>query len=114
MGRTRPKSVVTFISRRCFVERAIDESAHAAVLREVSVDELLGLFGIDADLLRQSECRQSVHDAEVHCLGASAMLGVEVASRDAEDLRRRKRVNVFSSSIGLDQQLVFGEVCQQT
>ena len=47
-------------------------------------------------LLRQPERRQPVHDAEVHGLGAAAMLGVDLGRRHAEDLRRGERVNVLA------------------
>ena len=58
------------------LQRAIDERAHPRVFLEVRVDEALGLFLVDADLLRQPEGRQPIHDAEVHRLGAAAMFGV--------------------------------------
>ena len=59
----------------CLLERAVDEAANATVLFEVSVDELLGLARLDADLLGKSEGREAVDDAEVDGLGAAPVLG---------------------------------------
>ena len=60
-----------FLIAARLLQRAVDELAHAAVLLKISVDEVLGLLGVDANLLRQPEGRQSIDDAEVHRLGAA-------------------------------------------
>ena len=70
----------------CLLERAVDEAANAAVLFEVSVDELLGLARLDADLLGKSKGREAVNDAEIDGLGATPVLGVDHQRRNAKDL----------------------------
>src|SRR5271165_973670 len=95
------------------LEGAVDELAHACVLFEVGVDEALGLFLVDADLLREPEGRESVDDAEVDGLGAAAVLGVNHKRRHAEDLRGGEGVDVVAAAVGFDQQRVGGEVGEQ-
>ena len=41
------------------------------------------------------------------------MLGIELLARHPENLRCRERMNVLPRAIGLDQQLILGEVRQQ-
>ena len=74
---------------------------------------MLGLFGVNADLLRQPKRRQPINDAKVHRLGAAAMLGVHHQRRNAKHLRRSQRMDVLARTIGFDQKLVSGEVRQQ-
>ncbi len=102
-----------FLLAARLLQRVIDERAHAAVFLEVRIDESLGFLGVDAELLRQSERRESVHDAEVHGLGPAAMLGVNHQRRHAEHLRRGQGVNVFAGAESLHQQRVAGKVRQQ-
>ncbi len=113
-GRMRPNSVHFFNFGVCSLEGAVDELAHARVLFEVSVDEALSLFLVDADLLRKPERRESIDDAEVHGLGAAAMLAVDFAGGHAEDLRGGEGMYVVAAAVGLDQQRVGREVGEQT
>jgi hypothetical protein len=96
------------------IERAVSELSHPAVLFEVGSDELRRFFLVDADLLRMPERREPVHDAEIDGLGPAAVLGGDLFTRHAENLRRSERMNVFPGAVGLDQQLVFREVREQS
>ena len=60
--------------------------AHAAEAREIGVHILLRLAVADADVLREREGGNAVHDAEVHGLRSPALLGGDVLKRHAEHL----------------------------
>ena len=74
---------------------------------------MLGLAGFDAQILRQSESRQSVHDAEIHHFRLPAMIGGDHQRRHAENLRRGEGVDVVAAAVGFNQQRVFGKMGQQ-
>ena len=60
--------------------------AHAAEAREIGVHILLRLAVADADVLREREGGNAVHDAEVHGLRSPALLCGDVLKRHAEHL----------------------------
>ena len=76
---------------------------HAAVAREIGVDELCGFFLFDAELLGEAERGKTVNDAEVDGFGGAAMLGGLRQGADAENFLSGARVNVLAGSEGLDQ-----------
>ena len=94
-------------------ECLVNEAAHALVAFEIGVDVCLGFLGVNPQSLREPEGRESVHDAEVHHLGAAAMLGLHHQRRNAEDLRGGEGVDVVAAAEGVDQQRVVGEMRQQ-
>ena len=113
-GTHPPKQRRHFLIAARLIQGCVDEAAHPAVLLEIGIDEALGFLSVNAELLRQSERRQPIDDAEVYRLGAAAMLRIDHQRRHSEHLRGGEGVNVLAGSVGLDQQLVAGEVRQQT
>src|SRR5262249_54870114 len=97
----------------CLVERAIDERPHAAVLVKVCVDELLGLGRLNAKVLRKSEGREPVHNAEVHNLGLPAMVGGDHQRRQAKHLRGGGGGDVITPPVCLHQKRIFGKMREQ-
>src|SRR5207302_9460231 len=89
-----------------FFQRFIDEGANAFVLLKIIRDELFGLGGLDAEILRQPEGREAVDDAEVHYLGLAAMVGGDREWRVTEDLRGGEGVDVVAAAVSFDQQRI--------
>src|SRR5690606_14926528 len=73
----------------CVADEPVEEALHGAVALEVAVDDLLGLRARDAELLRETEGRLAVHQAEVDRLGDPALLVVHPLRRHPEELARR-------------------------
>ena len=80
------------------LQSGIDKLAHAFILFKISLDKFLGLALFNAKLLRQAKGRKTVDNAEVHRLGAAAVLGVDHHGRHAEDLRGGERVDIVSAA----------------
>src|SRR3984885_9573484 len=96
-----------------FLERFVDEGADASVLFKIAGDEVFGFRGPDAEILRQSEGREAVDDAEVNDLGRASMLGRDHERRNPEDLRGSEGVDVVAAAVGFDQQRIAREVGEQ-
>ena len=92
---------------------ALHVFAHAAVLLEVGVDVGLRLLGAHADVLREREGADAVHDAEVDGLRVAALLGRHLGERHAEDLRGGDGVDVLAAQEGVLHRLVPGDVREQ-
>src|SRR5713101_3812099 len=80
---------------------------HAAIAREIGVDEFRGFLLLDAQLLREPEWGKAVNDAEVDGLGGAAVLRILRHWPHAENFLRRPRVDVFTVAESLDQHGVF-------
>src|SRR5580692_2550466 len=97
-----------------FVERLVDEGAHALVPLEICRDELFSFGGLDAELLRESEGREAVDDAEVYDLGLAPVVGCDHEWGHAEDLRGGQGVNVVATAVGFDEQRIARKMGEQT
>src|SRR3954471_15974552 len=97
-----------------FFERLIQEPSDACVFFEVVADKLLCLAGRDAELLRESEGRQTVDNAEVHDLGLAPMIGRDHERRDTEYLGSCQGMDIVAAAECIHQQAIAGKVRQQT
>ncbi len=79
---------------------------------KVGADELFRLVTRDTFALREAKGGQPVEHAEVEDLRAPPLLGIDRVGRDAEDARRRCRVDVEPFVESLLQGLVAREVCE--
>ena len=103
IGRTRPNKVFTFMFPPRFFQSLVDERPHAAVRLEIIGDELLGFARLNPKLLRKSERRKPIDDAEIHDLGLTPVIRRDHQRRNAEYLRGGQRVNIITALISLDQ-----------
>ena len=82
----------------------------AGIPREILIDELLRGATLDAELRRQSERAHAVDQSEVHRLDVPALVRRDLADRHAEDLGRRRFVNVLSFGERFLQRRIAGQM----
>src|SRR5205807_3137534 len=73
----RPDSSEHCLGHSClagFGENVVQVFLHAAIPREIGIDELRRFFLFDAQLLRETERGKSVNNSKVDGLGGAAML----------------------------------------
>ena len=76
---------------------------HAGIALEVLVDELLRRAALDAELLREPERAHAVDQPEVDRLDVAPLVGRDLGQRHAEDLGRRRPVDVGAFVKRLDE-----------
>ena len=79
---------------------------HARIGVKVGFDKLARLFARHADILREREIRNAVHDAEVDRLARGAHLRRDLLKRHMVDLGSRRSVNILPVLEGFDHVLV--------
>src|SRR5438094_289349 len=76
---------------------------HSAIPREIRIDELRGFALFDPNLLRQTERRKAVDDAEVDGFRGAAMLGGLRELANAKNFLRGPRMDIFAVAEGLHE-----------
>ena len=83
---------------------------HARIGVKVGFDKLARLFARHADILREREIRDAVHDAEVDRLARGAHLRRDLLKRHMVDLGSRCGVNILPVLEGFDHVLVLRDM----
>ena len=99
------------VAVRCGVrDRPRDQLLHARESRQVGVDQFLRLVARDAEVLGEPERRDAVDDPEVDHLRGVALTAAQLRLRDAEHLRRSRRVDVLPAGERLAEDGLAGDV----
>ena len=87
---------VTALTRQFFLRFYITD--HARESRKIIVDQLFGFRTRAVELLRQTECGDTVDDSEIGCLGLAALVLGDLLNRQTVYLRCRGCMDILTGT----------------